>query len=111
MFIYIILIFTSSFLVFFIQPLISKYLLPWFGGVSFVWVISLMFFQFFLFLGYLYSHILIKKYSILKQFKINSILLVLSVFSIPIIPSIYWQDKLSIYPEFILLFILIITIG
>lgn len=53
-------IFISSFLLFLIQPLIGKFLLPYFGGNSYVWIISVSFFTSFLFLAYLYAFLLAK---------------------------------------------------
>src|SRR4051812_19687601 len=49
-------IFTSAFLLFQIQPMISKAILPWFGGTPAVWTVCLLFFQSLLFAGYAYAH-------------------------------------------------------
>lgn len=49
-------IFTGAFLLFQVQFLIAKYILPWFGGTSAIWITSLFFFQFLLLAGYSYSH-------------------------------------------------------
>ncbi len=38
-------IFASAFLLFQVQPLIAKIILPWFGGVAAVWTVCLLFFQ------------------------------------------------------------------
>lgn len=56
----IITIFLSSYLLFLVQPIISKYLLPWFGGSSAVWIVALLFFQGLLLAGYLYAYVLIR---------------------------------------------------
>ncbi|HVO84619.1 MAG TPA: fused MFS/spermidine synthase [Syntrophobacteria bacterium] len=53
-------IFLSAFLLFQVQPIIGKMVLPWFGGVASVWTICLLFFQSLLLTGYLYSHWLIR---------------------------------------------------
>jgi hypothetical protein len=53
-------IFLGSFLLFQIQPLIGKYLLPWFGGSAFVWTTALLFFQVALLAGYFYTYLLTK---------------------------------------------------
>jgi hypothetical protein len=45
-------IFISSFLLFQIQPLIGKRILPWFGGTAAMWSSCLLFFQIFLLGGY-----------------------------------------------------------
>ena len=54
---YAVTIFTSAFLLFQVQPLISKFILPWFGGSPAVWTAAMLFFQVVLFGGYLYAHL------------------------------------------------------
>lgn len=54
---YAITIFSSAFLLFQVQPLISKFILPWFGGSPAVWTAAMLFFQVALFGGYLYAHL------------------------------------------------------
>src|SRR5437588_12653006 len=49
-------IFLSAFLLFQVEPLVAKIILPWFGGVAAVWTVCLLFFQVVLLLGYLYAH-------------------------------------------------------
>ena len=56
---YILSIFLSAFLLFQIQPLIGKFILPWFGGTSAVWSTILLFFQTLLTGGYAYAYWLI----------------------------------------------------
>ena len=51
-------VFLGSFLLFAVQPIVGKYIQPWFGSTSAVWNTCLMFFQGVLFLGYLYAHAL-----------------------------------------------------
>ncbi len=50
-------VFVSAFLLFQIEPLISKFILPWFGGSPAVWTTCLLFFQVVLFCGYAYAHL------------------------------------------------------
>jgi hypothetical protein len=54
---YAVTIFSSAFLLFQVQPLISKFILPWFGGSPAVWTAAMLFFQLVLFAGYLYAHL------------------------------------------------------
>src|SRR5712664_3845529 len=49
-------IFTGAFLLFQIEPLLARYILPWFGGTTAVWITCMMFFQLLLVVGYGYSH-------------------------------------------------------
>ena len=46
----------SAFLLFLVQPIMAKLILPWFGGSAAVWIVCLVFFQTLLLLGYLYAH-------------------------------------------------------
>ena len=48
----------SAFLLFQVQPMVSKMILPWFGGSPAVWTTCMLFFQVFLLVGYLYAHLL-----------------------------------------------------
>jgi hypothetical protein len=48
-------IFLSAFLLFLVQPLIAKQILPWFGGAASVWTTCLLFFQSALLAGYAYA--------------------------------------------------------
>ena len=59
---YAVTIFVSAFLNFQIQPIVAKYLLPWFGGSAAVWTTCLLFFQVMLLVGYLYAHVLGKHF-------------------------------------------------
>ena len=51
-------IFISAFLLFQVQPLAGKTILPWFGGGAGVWTTCMLFFQVFLLAGYGYAHAL-----------------------------------------------------
>lgn len=54
-------VFLSAFLLFQVQPLISKLILPWFGGSPTVWTAAMLFFQVVLFGGYVYAHMLSRR--------------------------------------------------
>jgi spermidine synthase len=71
-------IFTSAFLLFQVQPLLSKQILPWFGGSPAVWTTAMLFFQSLLCLGYLYAHALAALSSRKTQARIHVVLLVLA---------------------------------
>src|SRR5258708_12473657 len=51
-------IFTGAFLLFQVEPLLARYILPWFGGSSAVWITCMLFFQLLLLAGYAYSHLI-----------------------------------------------------
>ena len=81
-------IFISAFLLFQVQPLISKFILPWFGGSPAVWTTAMLFFQCTLFLGYVYSHLLFSRLSLVKQVRVHVVLLglasIMAIFVIPL---------------------------
>lgn len=67
--------FSSAFASFQIQPLMSKLILPWFGGGPWIWAICLLFFQSVLLSAYLYSHLLSRLVPLRLQVRIHGILL------------------------------------
>ncbi|MFI4938713.1 MAG: hypothetical protein ACHQJ6_09460, partial [Candidatus Berkiellales bacterium] len=77
-------IFTSAFLLFFVQPLLAKHLLPLFGGSAFVWIACVLFFQAGLMLGYAYAYFLARYFCARYQAWIHIALLVFSFYFIPI---------------------------
>lgn len=81
---YLSIIFLSAFLLFQVQPLIAKLILPFFGGGAAVWTACLLFFQAFLLIGYFYAHCLTQLKSVKKQLAIHFLLILLSLVSLPI---------------------------
>jgi hypothetical protein len=65
----------SAFLLFQLQPIASKTILPWFGGTASVWTICMLFFQALLFLGYAYAHVVSRYFPSLGQFAVHGAVL------------------------------------
>ncbi|HEY7239799.1 MAG TPA: fused MFS/spermidine synthase [Burkholderiales bacterium] len=85
-------IFLSSFLLFLVQPLIAKLILPWFGGSAAVWTTCMLFFQALLLAGYGYAHLLEKKLGRGRLRPIiHTALLAAAVATLPISPSEGWK--------------------
>src|SRR6266849_1316699 len=90
-------IFLSSFLLFLVQPLIARLILPWFGGSAAVWTTCMLFFQVLLLAGYGYAHWLTNSFS--NNFSngkkiqavVHTVLLAAAVALLPISPSEYWK--------------------
>ena len=80
-------IFLSAFLLFQVQPLIGKYILPWFGGGPAVWTTCLLFFQVFLLLGYAYAHLGSSRLAPGTLAAFHLVLLAASLLLLPIAPS------------------------
>ncbi len=76
-------LFLSSFLLFCVQPLVGKWLLPLLGGVPSVWNTCLFFFQFALLAGYLYAHLLVARLAVRKQIVIHGVLILVPWFGLP----------------------------
>ncbi len=91
MFLYALTIFSSAFLLFQVQPIVAKYILPWYGGSQAVWSVSLLFFQAFLLIGYLYAHLLRRVRSEKTQVLVHVSLLAASLFFLPIVPGESWR--------------------
>lgn len=83
----------SACLLFLVQPLSSKLILPWFGGSSAVWITCLLFFQIGLLAGYLYAHALARYLGLKQQVLVHTLLLALSLGTLPILPNIRWAGS------------------
>src|ERR1700733_3924958 len=82
----------SAFLLFQVQPLIAKLILPWFGGSAAVWTSCMLFFQMALLGGYAYAH-WVNGRAGRKQTIIHAALLAVSLVSLPILPSPGWKPQ------------------
>jgi hypothetical protein len=104
-------IFLSAFLLFNVQPLMGRYLLPWFGGSPAVWSTCILFFQVLLLAGYAYAHWLASKQQSLQK-KVHLGLLFVTLLCLPAIPSPNVISTLLNYgPQFQIIFILSLSIG
>jgi hypothetical protein len=104
-------IFLNAFLLFQVQPLIGKIILPWFGGAAAVWTVCLLFFQVALLLGYLYAHVLTRRAGPRSQSRIHAGLLALSLLVLPILPRETWKPTSSGDPSWRILLLLTLTVG
>ena len=84
-------IFLSSFLLFLVQPLIARLILPWFGGSAAVWTTCMLFFQALLLAGYAYAHFLARLSSKRAEAVIHTVLLAAAVATLPIAPGEAWK--------------------
>src|SRR5579872_4029758 len=111
MILYAITIFLSAFLLFQVQPLIAKMILPWFGGSAAVWAAAMLFFQLVLLAGYAYSHAVIRYLQPKIQLFVHVGLLALSCVLLPILPSPLWKPSEAGDPTLRILALLAATIG
>ncbi|MEX2358545.1 MAG: hypothetical protein WEE51_09440, partial [Pirellulaceae bacterium] len=101
----------SAFMLFQVQPLISKAILPWFGGSPTVWTTCMLFFQITLFAGYVYAHLLSRYFSTRTQVAIHVTLTLLAIVSLPIAPSDDWKPAPEDHPVAYILLILVAHLG
>lgn len=112
--------FISAFLLFQVQPVIGKYVLPWFGGTASVWTTCMLFFQLLLLGGYLYSHSLSTRLTPKIQALVHTGSLMLAAVVIlvdtlfwktPLLPGPSWKPLAPQYPMAHLLLLLTLAVG
>lgn len=104
-------IFTGAFLLFQVQPLIGKYILPWFGGTPAVWTTCMLFFQLLLLGGYTYAHLSTRRLSARGQVVLHLALLAAAVALLPITPSNVWKPVDSHSPVWRIMVLLAASVG
>lgn len=104
-------IFLSAFLLFQVQPLISKSILPWFGGTPSVWTTCMLFFQVVLFGGYAYAHGLIHRVSPRGQLIVHLGLMLSALCVLPITPSTTWKPDTNANPSIWIVMLLSANVG
>ena len=101
----------SAFLLFQVQPLIGKYILPWFGGGPAVWSACLLFFQLVLLVGYAYAHWAGSRLPARVASSIHLVLLTVSLLVLPIAPSPIWKPSPGDPPTAKILLLLTATVS
>ena len=104
-------IFASAFLLFLVQPIIAKQILPWFGGSAAVWTTCLVFFQVALLAGYAYSDLSTRRLKPRAQVILHLALLIASLAVLPIVADASWKPAGDEDPGVRILGLLLATIG
>jgi spermidine synthase len=104
-------IFLSAFLLFQIQPLIGKFILPWFGGTPGVWTTCMLVFQVLLFGGYAYAHLTVSRLSSRAQGILHVVLLLAACLALPVIPSLALKPQGEVEPISRIVVLLGATVG
>lgn len=104
-------IFVSAFLLFQVQPIMAKFILPWFGGGTGIWTTCMVVFQLLLFAGYAYAHYLNRWLSTRVQIHLHVLLLILAVCTLPITPSPEWKPVGSESPTMRIIGLLFTKVG
>ena len=104
-------ILVSAFLLFQVQPLISKFILPWFGGSPAVWTTCMLFFQSLLFCGYAYAHLTSRLLSCRGQAILHLVLIAAAIVLLPIAPDESWKPTPEMEPTWRILGLLAVSVG
>lgn len=104
-------IFVSAFLLFQVQPIVGRMVLPWFGGSSAVWTTCLLFFQTLLLLGYLYAHALVTGLRPPAQRALHVVLLCVSALALPLSLDVAWKPVDGSDPTLRILLLLACSAG
>src|SRR5258707_8326708 len=110
MILYAVTIFLSAFLLFQVQPLIAKVILPWFGGSPAVWTTCMLFFQLLLLAGYVYSHAYVRL-RVPARRHLHNALLVLAAATLPLAASTAWKPEGGEDPTWRILGLLATSVG
>jgi hypothetical protein len=104
-------IFVSAALLFTVQPMAAKMILPYLGGSPAVWNTSLFFFQSVLLLGYLYAHLTSSWFGVRRQAILHLIVAVTSLLVLPIVLPTNWLSRPDLPPVLLVLSVLLLTAG
>jgi hypothetical protein len=113
-------IFTAAFLLFEVEPMMGKFLLPWFGGAPSVWTTCVLFFQLLLLGGYAYAHLLQLRLCAMAQARVHitalaACLILMTLLSFtwgtPILPPPSWRPASPAYPSLRIFLTLCATVG
>jgi SAM-dependent methyltransferase len=105
-------IFLSSFLLFLVQPLIARLILPWFGGSAAVWTTCMLCFQVKLLAGYAYAHVLARRLAASNLERVVHVLLLAAALALlPIAPGESWKPLGNEEPISRILLLLLVSVG
>jgi len=105
-------VFLGAFLLFQVQPLLGRYILPWFGGGPSVWTSCMLFFQALLLGGYAYAHWIASRLTPRTQGRLHIGILALSLLALPIDPNAeLWSGTVFEDPTETILLLLLVTAG
>jgi len=113
-------IFVGAFLLFQVEPMLAKYILPWFGGTPAVWTTCLLFFQVLLLAGYAYAHLIGTKLPPRRQMIAHLALIALCILTMgllaivwksALLPGSSWKPAHADFPVPRILLVLSVSIG
>ena len=104
-------VFTSAFLLFAVQPMFTRMVLPRLGGSPSVWSVAMVFFQTMLFAGYAYAHILMRAVQPPVALAVHVVLLITAGLTLPLSIAASWGDPPAHGTAFWLIGLFLVSIG
>jgi hypothetical protein len=101
----------AGFLLFLVEPMMGKYILPWFGGSASTWSVCLLFFQGALLVGYFYALAISERLPLRIQSILQLVLLGAAILMLPILPSESWKPVDASAPAQRILATLTVSVG
>jgi len=101
----------AGFLLFQVQPVMAKFILPWFGGSATTWTVCMLFFQLALLLGYAYVYAVSLPLTIRQQAIAQIVILAVAALFLPITPSESFKPLDADYPTWRILLLLAACVG
>ena len=101
----------AGFLLFQVQPVMAKYILPWFGGSAATWIVCMLFFQLALLAGYAFAYTITRPLSLAWQVLLQVALLTFVLLLLPITPSEGWKPKDAGDPTWRIMLLLSASVG
>ncbi len=104
-------LFMSATLIFIVQPMVAKMILPLLGGTPSVWNTCMMFFQALLLGGYAYAHVSSSRLPVGRQVMLHAALLLLACIVLPVAVSSHWIPAGETNPIGLVLILLFVSVG
>lgn len=101
----------AGFLLFQVQPVLAKFILPWFGGSATTWIVCMLFFQVALLAGYAHAYAVTLPFKVPTQAKMQLVILALSLTLLPITPAAGWKPADASDPTWRIVMLLAASAG
>ena len=101
----------AGFLLFQVQPMLAKYILPWFGGSATTWIVCMLFFQVALLAGYAHAYAVTRPLAVPMQAKVQLGILLIGIALLPITPSEVWKPATTDNPTWRIIALLAASVG
>jgi spermidine synthase len=104
-------LFASATLLFFLEPMFAKMVLPYLGGSPAVWNTCVVFFQATMLVGSIYAHVLNRSLRLQAQVAFHVLVLAVATLTLPVVIPPDWAPPVDHTPVAALLELLLVTVG